>query len=401
MKVLYGQELVNTLRSHADRVKNRLWVVVPYIGGGEALRKILGKKWNNSPDISVKLLTDISVPGCINGETLKIFYHRGQIRSLAGLHAKIYIIDDRCLLTSANLTASAFSKRYETGMWLDKSEFRDVVNIFNAWWRLADKPSQDDFKSAFQNRGGKESGVSVGTKLDSIWQLPKDPGRLLTDLSNRFLDYDRLVEEFNDFGTKYSKVQRIWPDQPLNFEIDGLFNYLYHIHPNTPSRPYGEKENSPRSLSPARQLAEIKKWARAYKDYNRRIKRESDGEDIDFRINNSKVIRKLLSPRKIHLLSKEEVKTVLLKTSSIASDHRNEAMIFRKNDLSNIKGALNRLVNGKDTLSKRMSYCKQIKNIGPSTMNELIGYYKPKEYPLINKNSRAGLRFFGYSIEPY
>lgn len=61
----------------------------------------------------MKVITDIGNNGFINGETIKQFLHRGQVRALAGLRAKIYIADNSVFITSANLTAKAFLRRYE------------------------------------------------------------------------------------------------------------------------------------------------------------------------------------------------------------------------------------------------------------------------------------------------
>lgn len=102
-------------------------------------------------------------------------------------------------------------------------------------------------------------------------------------------------------------------------------------------------------------------------------------EDIYERVDKSIKIQGLLSPGRLELLTAEEVKEVLLCTNAISSDHRNKAMIFQKNDLGNIKDGLNVLVNGQGRPAARMSYCNKIKNIGRSTMSEIIGYYYPEQ----------------------
>ncbi len=61
--------------------------------------------------------------------------------------------------------------------------------------------------------------------------------------------------------------------------------------------------------------------------------------------------------------------------------------------------SLDVLVNAhKLQLSERLSRCNKINGIGPSIMYELLGYCYPDKYPLINKNSKCGLRFFSYPI---
>ena len=56
---------------------------------------------------------------------------------------------------------------------------------------------------------------------------------------------------------------------------------------------------------------------------------------------------------------------------------------------------------GKQLLAARMTECNRIKGLGSSSMNEILGFAYPNKYPLINKNSNSGLRFFGYQIRAY
>lgn len=111
--ILYGNNLVQTIREEFDKAENRIYIAVPFIGDWNAVKKIMGTNWISNNVLEMKVLTDIGNDGFINGETIKQFLHRGQVRTLAGLHAKIYIADNSVFITSANLTATAFSKRYE------------------------------------------------------------------------------------------------------------------------------------------------------------------------------------------------------------------------------------------------------------------------------------------------
>ncbi|MDQ2751626.1 MAG: phospholipase D-like domain-containing protein [Bacteroidota bacterium] len=393
MTILYGQHLVEELRKLADKVSNRLWIAVPYIGSPISIRKILGRTWFDSPTVNVKLLTDTSDLSCINTESVQHFHDRGEIKSLQGLHAKIYIIDDVCIVTSANLTNTAFSKRHEIGIKLSGIESKQILEIFNSWWNMSKNVSPDQLIKIYKTKKGSKD--EIGFNLPIIFNLPTDPGSFVKNLQKRFLNYARLVADFEDFGQKYSSIQRIWSNQPLNLEIDGLFNYLYHHAPDTPSKGYSEV---PRKLNEVQQLNEIKYWAQKYKKWN---VAERNGEDINWRVNNSKKIRSYLSPKKILTLTEQDVETLLLCTNSINADQRNKAKILKENSLIDIRNGLNELANGSKELSERMNFCNQIKGLGPSTMNELIGFSYPKKYPIINKNSSSGLRFFGYQTKAY
>src|SRR5215471_1343685 len=120
MQVLSGRNLSRTLRSACDSAQQRLWIASPYVGGWQEVRRIVGRNWWDDTRIGIRLLTD-GKEGGLNRTTAQRFDQRGDIRDLRGLHAKLYIVDDSVLLTSANLTGAGFAKRYETGIWLTGS----------------------------------------------------------------------------------------------------------------------------------------------------------------------------------------------------------------------------------------------------------------------------------------
>lgn len=149
MKVLYGQDLVNELRKLTDSVTDRFWIAVPYIGNPSVVKRILGKEWFDNPSVNVKLLTDIFDLTCLDTDTIKIFYDRGQVKTLLGLHAKIYIVDDACLVTSANLTKTAFSKRHEIGMLYSSVEAKQTIRIFDEWWNKSEDIDKEKLNKIF------------------------------------------------------------------------------------------------------------------------------------------------------------------------------------------------------------------------------------------------------------
>ena len=69
----------------------------------------------------------------MNSGTLLRLMNRGTVRTLPGVHAKTYIIDNVVLITSANLTET-FTKRREIGALLDAAESVDAIDVFESWW---------------------------------------------------------------------------------------------------------------------------------------------------------------------------------------------------------------------------------------------------------------------------
>lgn len=134
--VLFDERMVKTLRDHCDSAQKRIWIASPFIGHLNDIERILGIQWKINKRLDCKILTDVDT-GFILEDTFSAFKSAGmKIKSLLSLHAKIYIIDDWCLITSANLTGTAFSMRYEVGE--DSSDVGDVEKLFLTWWNLAE-----------------------------------------------------------------------------------------------------------------------------------------------------------------------------------------------------------------------------------------------------------------------
>jgi len=173
LKILYEQLLVNELRKLMDASKERIWIASPYIGGICAISRILGNSWRTSPKISIRLLTDLDECSQISFETLETFYKSGSIQTLRGLHAKIYIIDDSVIITSANLTEAAFSRRYEMGVLLQDQEAKEAIAQFDLWWKQKSSSVSLKMIKKIKSKCAPESTEPRdGSGLDTLWNLP-------------------------------------------------------------------------------------------------------------------------------------------------------------------------------------------------------------------------------------
>lgn len=69
------------------------------------------------------------------------------------------------------------------------------------------------------------------------------------------------------------------------------------------------------------------------------------------------------------------------------------------NEIDDIRAAWRVLIHGKEKPESRMRECSErLKFFGTSSVQELLGWYYPKQFPIRNSNSDAGLRFFGYRV---
>ena len=206
--ILYGQELINKIRQEFDNATKRIWIAVPFIGNWNAVKNIMGTKWINN-NLNIKLITDIRNEDFIDKETIKHFLQKAEVRTLEGLHAKIYIIDNSVFITSANLTGTAFSKRYEICEYFTIKDKHDILTIFEKWWNISKnvdskwQPAERKIAKQSDNDAGNING------LKQLWNLPK----IENDSNVTF-----WLKPFGDSKNPISKTEKIGKgERGLNF----------------------------------------------------------------------------------------------------------------------------------------------------------------------------------------
>lgn len=168
METLHRQFLSKRIVDKCSSVYNILWICSPYVGGIQSVSGILGKQYRTRKGMSLKLLVDISNPSNCDYITLNHLIDFGfEIKSLTGLHAKIYIFDNECMVTSANLTGRAFTKKSEAGVFLNNKESKDAINIFGIFFnqgkrvkRFSEKQIREQRRKA-PHPGEKKSGETT------------------------------------------------------------------------------------------------------------------------------------------------------------------------------------------------------------------------------------------------
>lgn len=380
---LTGQRLVDRLHSLIDQAKERLWIASPYVGAWNDVRKILGSAWGK---VDVRLIVDID-GGFLSLDTIQKFEAHRPVRSLPGLHAKLYIVDDSVLLTSANLTGTAFRKRHEAGIILDGPTAAKFVDLYEDLWRKSTEISAKDIPARKGPRGtGDEPN---GLHLPELWTLPKSP-EPESKAPGAFLDYPYFLEKYRLLVDLYlSCGKRDFPRIPKYFEVDALLDFLFRHDPSTSSKPYKDKPartltDTERKRDMAAARARFRKWG---------------GFDKTFHGKHSHDVKNLLAAENIGRLSRAGMRE-LAKSLNCFNRHG----LARHNFVSNNEPAVARtalfeLIHGAGSATYRMNNCKAaLFGFGRSAIQETMGYYFPDEFPLRNQSVNAGLRFFGYNV---
>ncbi len=375
--------LAKNLRALADSVESRLWIVSPYIGSWKSVRRILGDTWEK---VDVRLLTDKD-SGILARDTLERFAVHRPIRSLTGVHAKLYIADETVILTSANLTEMAFTRRYEAGCVLTGKHAQDLVAFYESLWDSAEDVDLELIKFT-KSRNGNIDDNFHGAGLTKLYALPAAPPGS-TKGSREFADYPHFLEVYRDFVAAYLRAGgRDYPKLPLFFETDKFLNYLFRDDPAKPSFAY--KERAARALSDSERIREIRKYRARYRKV---------GSQATVHIKHSRDIRRLLAKSKVPHLTATEIKAVAGSLNCFGVLELAKVRFLKGNKADTIRKAWFELIHGSADLKLRMNRCREmLYGFGKSAIQETLGYYDPKKFPLRNENTNAGLRFLGYKV---
>ena len=243
MKVIHEQSLSNTIATLSRRARTRIWVASPYIGSVDAISRILSNPWNKAL-LNLRLLTDLGECSREAHPALTEFFRYGKIRSLRGLHAKIYILDDHVIVTSANLTATAFTRRYEMGVLLSASISAGAIAAFESWWQdkaITKLVRRADIAAIAAKSGGR-SDAGTGVGLKPRWALPKLPkSHSATTSTSDNNDYNAFLDSYEELASEYRARSGSRNRKFLNFEVDALLDYLFHVGAS-PSRQYEKRD---------------------------------------------------------------------------------------------------------------------------------------------------------------
>lgn len=355
------------------------------------MRSVLGRTWWDHDNIDIRLLIDADEKQ-VNRDTALRFAEKGKIKTLRGIHAKLYIVDNRVLLTSANLTFAGFARRYEAGIVLAERAAISAMSLFESWWSMADDFS---IESVLQLPRNQSHGGDETAGLPAPMDLPPDPGEFGGEnFARTFGDYPEFLRCYKQVVSIYNSTPRIWPEMPLYLETDAFLDYLFHHDPR-PSRKYADSPR--RKLTPARQASEIRQYAIKFQAWAK-----SRDDDRKWRLSNARRIRRLLSPENIARLSRSDIQEAAGGLNCMA-DRRvlTRFLNHPRNTTANIKNAWRTLLHGRKALpTAEMDACaSQLWGFKRSSVQELLGWYLPSRFPLRNRNVNAGLRFLGYDVQ--
>lgn len=391
--ILYGNDLIEKIRTEFDDATNRIWIAVPFIGKWDAVMKIMGTNWISNNNLNMRILTDIQNDDFINPETIKQFLLKGEVRTLRGLHAKIYIIDNSVFITSANLTETAFSRRYEICEYFTINEKHDILKVFDIWWEKS-KIVDSEWQPA-KNKNAKRLDNDAGNidGLKKLWDLRESSIRV-----RHFKDYRDNLILYNHFLDIYNNDRdRLLPKLSPYHELDAFLNYLFHDDKVRPSYVYLEKKF--RKLTDNQRVLEVKKYKSRFKKWLK-----SNPTFEDYRKERILLVQNRLDKKRLARLDYNSLTEVVNTLHTMKSLPLNVTRFLnpQNNKIETIRDSFNILLHERGPIEERMEQCNaNLKFFGKSSIKELVSWYYPDKYPIMNRNSNSGLKFFGYDIRTY
>jgi len=307
--------------------------------------------------------------------------------------------DNTAVITSANLTDTAFSRRFEVGIILGYDETVQLAALYDRWWQRAsefDVYALRPIPSTHGRRHGDDPGRAL---LRKLWSLPDDPGGGDEHSGREFRDLEVFLDYYREFASAYEATQRLWPDVPLWFETDTFLNYLRHECSGKPSHKY--------LRNPAREFGSEQEKRGAIATFARKFATDPDPERGQVekwareKVDHSKLVQEILSESRIDQITLEDVTKVVGGFNCFTSLPLNKKMFLnpQNNGLRTIREAWRELLYGTGAIVERMRRCHgRLVRLGPSGIQELMGFHQPEKYPLRNSQTDAGLRLLGYPI---
>ena len=348
--------------------------------------------------LDLRVITDTTDPRNANRGTLLHFVDRGTVKSIPGVHAKVYIFDSRVLLTSANLTETAFTKRLEIGTLLDAEESAEAIQIFETWWRLAQDLDASELSELEKSGNTDAFPEREGENLKQLWDLPSRPPAELfagSRETERASNYRQFLKNYREISSIYESVQRVWPDAPLFLEVDAFLNYLFNEADDRPSFAFnGDVPKN--SMDASGRVEEISRRT----PYFARWCAEHPEEQTD-RMDRLATVQALLQKERIDELSWEDARSVVDRLHAMGARQFNKYKFLNpsNNSIEVVRSSWSDLLFGKDGEDQRIKSCDaRLRFFGISSIQELLGCFYPEKYPLRNSNSDSGLKFLGFDV---
>ncbi len=140
-------ELYKNIQQKSSETKEILWICSPNLGSDA--HEVFSQEIARNPPTDARFVFGLSEAAVKRGKVdpyeVQYFnehFKTNSVRSDDSFHSSLYIFDSSALITSANLTKTAFESNIEVGVFLDDEQVDAVKKFFTSLWEGA-KPVKD------------------------------------------------------------------------------------------------------------------------------------------------------------------------------------------------------------------------------------------------------------------
>ena len=232
-RFLSCSELYETIQQKSLEAREVLWVCSPYLGSDA--HEIFSQEIIKNPPADIRFVfrvNDVTVKrGEVNPYEIQYLiehFKNSSIRSHDTFHSKIYIFDSSALITSANLTKTAFESNIEAGILLDGPQVDEVKNFFNKSLWENSKPVKDvkKFKRIW-NIGKRSESTDYSGKTKPHTKIEKWTDDYVSTwyfsiFSQMPRKTERKIQKEADWTKKLALVGDIGPDTFKQLKLGDL-----------------------------------------------------------------------------------------------------------------------------------------------------------------------------------
>jgi HKD family nuclease len=378
-----GESLENKLRELSQEA-DKIAVAVAFYSDAEIVKSWLAEGKN------IELIVSLQPP--MNYYHLRdlLPIQNVEIRFLGrDFHSKMFLFYSSgslfaTVLGSSNFTDGGLRKNIETNVLLtDRKHLSEVETHFAEVYAKSRHLQPTELK---KYKKVYDKSVKPRAEIDKISDRFQ---RDVIDGRSSYYDFWRTIDRVRDLVERIS--EREYPGIPVYLTIDHFWHWVATVWDRSDVERLGRDAEYRDNRIPVL-FAEYCEWDKTTQNYTESIPK------------NSRTIANLLAEDKIDNLTKAGAKTVYRRTHSGGMRSQwlksHEAFV-KDNSIAKIRKSLKYLLYSNDDIDLRIhnlisNHEYKLSQFGPSTVQELIGWVFPEEYPIRNDKADRAIRLLGY-----
>lgn len=383
----------STLDSFNELAKsaNKIIIAVAFFSGSTIIESLLqlGKE--------ISLIVSLRPP--TNYYSLKQLLHQDNIEiSFLGdeFHSKIFaFFDDEwqilsAIVGSSNFTNGGFSNNIETNVIIREQDTLNQIDVTLDEIIELSTPLQPDELNNYKKRYDDFAKFNERNKTTVKLRKPPKSAKI-TKKASEYSEFWNIADKVKDLVGEISRKE--YPSVPEYLVIDHFWHWVVKI--------CDPKKLKPLLSSHSVRDKTIPVLFKEYCDWDKSAE-ESYTQKMG---KNSKLIQKLLSKNNISNLTSKNALTIYRSfhaAQSLIQRFGADKIFIKENSIKSIRQAFAFLLHESLPINYRIyelisaNGTHKLNQFGPSCVQELIGWAKPKEMPLRNNKADKAVRLLGF-----